>query len=93
MIDKDDLLNNKDFYNSFKNGEDLTPFFKEMHKRAVEHMLDAELDSHMDNEKHQKSTTGNYRNGHSSKKIKPHLAKLKLKFPEIKKAVLNLHKW
>ena len=61
MIDKEDLLNNKDFYKSFKNGEDLTSFFKEMHKRAVEHMLDAELDTHMDNEKHQKSITGNYR--------------------------------
>ena len=50
MIDKEDLLNNKDFYKSFKNGEDLTSFFKQMHKRAVEHMLDAELDSHLDNE-------------------------------------------
>ena len=36
MIDKEDLFNNKDFYKSFKNGEDLTSFFKEMHKRAVE---------------------------------------------------------
>ncbi|GAB1357046.1 hypothetical protein MASR1M29_12140 [Cloacibacterium normanense] len=28
-----------------------------MHKRAVEHMLDAELDAHLDNEKHEKTTT------------------------------------
>ena len=54
MIDKEELLNNKDFYKSFKNGEDLTSFFKQMHKRAVEHMLDAELDAHLDNEKHEK---------------------------------------
>jgi uncharacterized protein (TIGR00645 family) len=40
MIDKDDLLNNKDFYKSFKNAEDLTTFFQTMHKRAVEHMLE-----------------------------------------------------
>ena len=45
MVDKEELLNNKDFYKSFKNGEDLTSFFKQMHKRAVEHMLDAELDA------------------------------------------------
>ena len=51
MTSKEDLLNNKDFYKSFKNGEDLTSFFKELHKKAVEHMLDAELDSHLDNEK------------------------------------------
>ena len=63
MIDKDDLLNNKDFYKSFKNADDLTSFFKTMYKRAVEHMLEAELDAHLDNEKHDKSTKGNYRNG------------------------------
>ena len=51
MIDKEELLNSKDFYKSFKNGEDLTSFFKQMHKRAVEHMLEAELDAHLDNEK------------------------------------------
>ncbi|SJN41054.1 Mobile element protein [Sphingobacterium sp. JB170] len=34
MIDKERLLNDKDFYKSFKSGEDLTSFFKQMHKRA-----------------------------------------------------------
>ncbi|EKT4553270.1 IS256 family transposase, partial [Flavobacterium psychrophilum] len=58
MIERDDLLNNKEFYKSFKNGEDLTSFFKQMHKRAVEHMLEAELDAHLDNEKHQKTFNG-----------------------------------
>lgn len=81
MIDKEDLLNNKDFYKSFKNGEDLTSFFKEMHKRAVEHMLDAELDTHLDNEKHQKSITGNYRNGHGTKKIKSSFGESEIKVP------------
>ncbi len=63
MIDEEKLLNDKEFYKSFKSGEDLSTFFKQMHKRAVEHMLEAELDSHLDNEKHQISTSGNYRNG------------------------------
>jgi len=81
MMDKEELLNNKDFYKSFKNGEDLTSFFKEMHKRAVEHMLDAELDSHLDNEKNQKSTTGNYRNGHGSKTIKSSFGESEIKAP------------
>lgn len=70
MIDKEELLNNKEFYKSFKSGEDLTSFFKQMHKRAVEHILEAELDSHLENQKHQKSVQGNYRNGHGNKKIK-----------------------
>lgn len=33
-------------------------------------MLEAELDAHLQNEKHGKSVTGNYRNGHGSKTIK-----------------------
>ena len=45
MIDKEELLSNKEFYKSFKSGEDLTSFFKQLHKSAVEHMLNAELDA------------------------------------------------
>lgn len=81
MIDKEELLNNKDFYKSFKNGEDLTSFFKQMHKRAVEHMLEAELDAHLDNEKHEKTKEGNYRNGHGSKKIKSSFGEADIKVP------------
>ncbi len=33
-------------------------------------MLNAELDDHLDNSKHEKTTNGNYRNGHGTKKIK-----------------------
>ena len=43
-------------------------FFKEMDKRSVKHLLDAQLDSHLDNEKGQKSTTRNYGNGHGAPK-------------------------
>lgn len=81
MIDKEDLLNNKDFYKSFKSGEDLTSFFKQMHKRAVEHMLEAELDAHLDNEKHEKTKEGNYRNGHGAKKIKSSFGETEIKVP------------
>lgn len=78
-MDKGELLNNKDFYKSFKNGEDLTSFFKEMDKRSVKHLLDAELDSHLDNEKGQKSTTRNYGNGHGAPKIEPPFRKSEIK--------------
>nr|WP_228453707.1 hypothetical protein [Chryseobacterium manosquense] len=59
MIDKEELLSNKEFYKSFKSGEDLTSFFKQMHKSAVEHMLNAELDAHLETEKHEKTKDGN----------------------------------
>lgn len=81
MIDKEELLNDKDFYKSFKNGEDLSSFFKQMHKRAVEHMLEAELDAHLDNEKHGKTKEGNYRNGHGAKKIKSSFGEAEIKVP------------
>lgn len=81
MIDKEALLNNKDFCKSFKNGEDLTLFFKATHKRAVEHMLEAELDAHLNNQKHEKTIEGNYRNGHGIKKIKSSFGESEIKVP------------
>lgn len=89
MIDKDELLNDKDFYKSFKNADDLTSFFKTMHKRAVEHMLEAELDAHLDNEKHDKSTNGNYRNGHGTKKIKTSFGEHEIQVPRDRDATFN----
>lgn len=44
-------------------------------------MLDAELDSHLDNEKHQKSNIVNCRNGHGSKKIKSSFGESEIKVP------------
>jgi putative transposase len=89
MIDKDELLNSKDFYKSFKSGEDLTSFFQTMHKKAVEHMLEAELDVHLDNEKHEKTNDGNYRNGHGTKKIKTTFGEQQIKVPRDRDASFN----
>jgi transposase-like protein len=89
MIDKDELLNNKNFYKSFKNSEDLNTFFKTMHKRAVEHMLEAELDAHLENEKHEKTNNGNYRNGHGTKKIKTSFGEQAIKVPRDRDASFN----
>ena len=90
MIDKEDLLNNKDFYKSFKNGEDLTSFFKELHKRAVEHMLDAELDSHLDNENTKKPPMETTVTVTELRRLSHPLANPNLKFLVIEKGVLNL---
>ena len=90
MINKEDLLNNKDFYKSFKNGEDLTSFLKQMHKRAVEHMLDAELDSHLDNENTKKPPMETTVTDTELRRLSHPLANPKLKFLVIEKGVLNL---
>ena len=81
MIDTEQILNDKDFFKSFKNATDLESFFKKLHKRAVEQMLEAELDAHLDTEKHQRTKDGNYRNGHISKKIKTSYGEEEIKVP------------
>jgi transposase, mutator family len=52
-----------------------------LHKRAVEQMLEAELDTHLDTEKHQRTKDGNYRNEHISKKIKTSYGEEEIKVP------------
>ena len=89
MINKEKLLNSKEFYKLFKTAEDLTGFFKELHKKAVEHMLNAELDVHLDNEKHDKTKDGNYRNGHTSKKIKTSFGEEQIQVPRDRDGSFN----
>ncbi|ERI63196.1 transposase, Mutator family [Capnocytophaga sp. oral taxon 863 str. F0517] len=81
MIDTEQILNDKDFFKSFKNATDLESFFKKLHKRAVEQMLEAELDTHLDTEKHQRTKDGNYCNGYISKKIKTSYGEEEIKVP------------
>ena len=81
MIDTEQILNDKDFFKSFKNATDLESFFKKLHKRAVEQMLEAELDVYLDTEKYQRTKDGNYRNGHISKKIKTSYGEEEIKVP------------
>ncbi len=81
MMDRQKLLEDKDFLKSFKNGEELTSFFKQLHKQAVENMLEAELDAHLEHEKHQKSQSGNYRNGYGTKQIKTTFGEEEIKVP------------
>jgi len=86
---KEELLNDQEFFKSFKSGEDLTDFFKQMHKRAVEQMLEGELDSHLGYDKHNKSSTSNSRNGYSEKKIKTSYGESEIQVPRDREASFN----
>jgi transposase-like protein len=86
---KEDLLNDSEFFKSFKSGEDLTDFFKQMHKRAVEQMLEGELDAHLGYEKHSKSDASNARNGYSGKKIKTSYGESEIQVPRDREANFN----
>lgn len=86
---KEDLLNDAEFFKSFKSGEDLTDFFKQMHKRAIEQMLSGELDAHLGYEKHEKTTTSNARNGFINKKIKTSMGESQIQVPRDREASFN----
>ncbi len=67
---KPEDLFSKDFFKQFKTGEELTSFFHALRKRAIEEMLEGELDAHLGYDKHQSSENKNSRNGHTTKTIK-----------------------
>ena len=66
---KEDLLSS-DFLKQFKTGDELNTFMHQLQKRGVEQLLEGEMDAHLGYDKHQSSSGGNVRNGHSKKIIK-----------------------
>jgi transposase-like protein len=74
-------LFSKDFFKQFKTGEDLNTFMHELKKRALEEMLEGELDDHLGYDKHQNSPNSNSRNGHTTKKIKSSQGETEIKVP------------
>lgn len=77
---KEDLLND-DFLKQFKTAGELNSFLQQLQKRAVEKMLEGELDAHLGYEKHQNSDNSNSRNDHSSKTIKNSFGEAEIKVP------------
>ncbi|UMB55524.1 transposase [Lutibacter sp. A64] len=48
----------------------MTNFLEQLHKRGIEKILEGELDTHLDYDKHKKSKAKNFRNGYTQKKVK-----------------------
>jgi len=89
MIDKDSLLNDKEFLKSFKDGFDLQSFFRELQARAVSQMLEGEMDGHLGYEKHEHSGQGNSRNGYTSKKVRGDQGDLEIQVPRDRDGTFN----
>ena len=85
---KEDLLND-DFLKQFKSGDELTDFLKQLQKRGIEKMLEGELDNHLDNVKNQKSSSGNTRNGYTSKKIRTSFGESQISIPRDRNSSFN----
>lgn len=85
---KEDLLNS-DFFKQFSSGDELNDFLSQIQKRGLEQLLEGELDSHLGYEKHQASSTKNFRNGHSSKQIKTSLGQAEIAVPRDRDSSFN----
>jgi transposase-like protein len=68
---KEDLFNS-DFLKQFKDEIELSNFLKELHSKALEKMLEGEMDIHLGYDKNspEGNNTGNSRNGLTNKKIR-----------------------
>jgi len=78
-----------DFLKQFKNGKQLNDFLGQIQKRAIEKMLEGELDGHLGYEKNEQSDSQNARNGYGKKKIKTSYGEAEIKVPRDRDASFN----
>lgn len=76
-------------FKALKTKEDLTSFFKDLQKRAIECMLEGELNAHLDYDKHDLRKDQNARNGYTTKTIKSDLGEDVIKVPRDRDATFN----
>lgn len=89
MIDRESLLNEKEFLRSFKDGSDLQQFFRELQVGAVSQMLEGELDDHLGYSKHARSDEKNSRNGHTTKKVRGDQGDIEIQVPRDREGSFN----
>jgi putative transposase len=72
-----------EFLKQFKNSGELNSFMENLYARAMEQMLEGELDGHLGYTKHSAEgiNSGNSRNGKGSKKLKTTLGEVELQVP------------
>ncbi len=85
---KEELLMSE-FLKQFKSLDELNDFVNQIHKRGLEQLLEGELDVHLGYDKHRKSELSNYRNGHTSKRIKTTLGESVIQVPRDRDSTFN----
>jgi transposase-like protein len=78
-----------DFLKQFKTGQQLNDFLGQIQKRAIEKMLEGELDGHLGYEKNEQNGSKNARNGYGKKKIKTQYGESEIKVPRDRDASFN----
>lgn len=72
-----------EFLKQFRDSGELNSFMEQLYARAMEQMLEGEMDSHLGYEKHSPEgvNSGNSRNGKGSKRVKTTLGEIDLEVP------------
>jgi transposase-like protein len=72
-----------EFLKQFKDSVELNSFMEDLYARAMEQMIEGEMDSHLGYTKHSPEgiNSGNSRNGKASKKVKTALGEVELEIP------------
>ena len=86
---KTEELLSDEFLKQFKTGEQLNEFLSSIQKRAIEKMLEGELDDHLGYEKHRQSEGSNARNGYGKKKIKTGYGAMDIEVPRDRESSFN----
>jgi len=87
-MEKKDLIT-EELLSHFSNGDELFEFLGEVQKRGIEKLLEAELDVHLDYQKHAVSDNTNARNGHTSKTINSKFGETTIKVPRDRDATFD----
>ena len=78
-----------DFLKQFKTGQQLNDFLGQIQKRAIEKMLEGELDGHLGYGKHEQTDGSNARNGYSKKKVRTSYGESEIRVPRDREASFN----
>lgn len=78
-----------EFLKQFKTGQQLNDFLGQIQKRAIEKMLEGELDGHLGYEKNEQSKSKNSRNGYGKKKIRTQYGESDIQVPRDRDASFN----
>lgn len=79
----------EEFLKQFKTGEQLNNFLASIQKRAIEKMLEGELDDHLGYDKHQQNQSANSRNGYGKKKVRTGYGQMDIEVPRDRDASFN----
>lgn len=87
-VKTEDFLSDE-FLKQFKSGDQLNEFLSSIQKRAIEQMLEGELDGHLGYEKHRKGQSDNNRNGYGKKNVKTSYGEMEIQVPRDRDATFN----